>query len=226
MNPAIPPDSARTSSLLSRIARQGAALAVAGLCWGASTAQAVSLDVAHGSGFPDSTASVSFELDFDQGAPVFDFYLQLDADTLPVPLNFRGGWATWNDLPLSDGQVPFLLSDASGTWGPDHAAGLALPPDPSAPEALSGLLRLTYTYDLAGLSVGQSAVIGLSFEYFDADLGEAVTLYRTASVTAVPEAGAGLLALAGLGVAGGVLAWRRARERTPQRAHQDTPALA
>lgn len=218
MNPAISPLSARTSPF-SRLARQGAALAVAGLCWVASTAQAVSLDVTHGSGFPDSTASVSFELDFDQGAPAFDFFLTLD-DPLPVPLAFRGGSATWNGLSLSDAAVPFALSDASGTWGLDYKAGLGFSTEP-----LSGRLRLTYSYDLAGLSVGQSAAIGLSFEYLD-DQGDFVTLSRTASVTAVPEADSGLLALAGLGVAAGVLARRRARGRTPQRTQQDTPALA
>lgn len=216
MNSAIPPDSA-PKSLLSRIVRQGAALAVAGLCWAASTAQAVGVNVAHGIGYPDSTGWVSFELDFDQGAPAFDFYLQLDPQTLPVQLNFRGGWATWNDLPLSNAAVPFVFSDASGTWGPDYAAGLALSTEP-----LTGLLRLTYAYDLAGLSVGQSAVIGLSFEYFDSDVGDFVTLYPTASVTAVPEADAALLALAGLGVVGGLLARRRTAHHTPQ----GTPALA
>jgi hypothetical protein len=220
MTSAIHPAPARTS-LFSRIARQGAALAVAGLCWAASTAQAVGVSVAHGTGYPDSTASVSFELDFDQGAPAFDFYLQLDPQTLPVQLNFRSGWATWNDLPLNDAAVPFALSDASGTWGPDYAAGLALSAEP-----LTGLLRLTYAYDLAGLSVGQSAVIGLSFEYFDSDVGDFVTLTPTASVTAVPEADAALLALAGLGVAGGMLARRRTRERTVHPTPRGTPALA
>ena len=164
---------------------------------------------------------MSFELDFDQGAPAFDFYLQLDPQTLPVQLNFRSGWATWNDLPLNDAAVPFALSDASGTWGPDYAAGLALSAEP-----LTGLLRLTYAYDLAGLSVGQSAVIGLSFEYFDSDVGDFVTLTPTASVTAVPEADAALLALAGLGVAGGMLARRRTRERTVHPTPRGTPALA
>lgn len=220
MNQAISPIFARTSPF-SRLARQGAALAVAGLCWVASTAQAVSLDVTHGSGFPDSTASVSFELDFDQGAPVSEFFLQLDTDTLPVPLTFRGGAATWNGLSLSDVAVPEALADSPLTWGPDYTAGIVLATDP-----LTGLLRLTYTYDLAGLSVGQSAAVGLSFEYFDTSLGEMVTLSRTASVTAVPEAEATFLALAGLGVATGVLARRRARDRTPQRTQQDTPALA
>lgn len=221
MNQAIHPVSARTSPF-SHIARQGVALAVAGLCWAASTAQAVGLEVTHGSGYPDSTASVSFELDFNQGAPVFDFFLQLD-DPLPVPLTFRGGSASWNGQPLNDVfTVPAALTDASGTWGPNYTAGLALSADP-----LYGLLRLTYTYDLAGLSVGQSAVIGLTFEYFDSDEGDFVTLSRTASVTAVPEADAGLLALAGLGVATGVLARRRARDRTQHgTTPQDAPALA
>lgn len=219
MNTAIHPVPARTS-LFSRIARQGAALAVASLCWTASTAQAVGLSVVHGSGFPDSTASVSFELDFDQGTPLSEFFLTLDADTQPVLLNFRGGSASWNGLSLNDVAVPEALADSPVTWGTGYTSGVVLSSDP-----LTGLLRLTYTYDLAGLSAGQSAAIGLSFEYLD-DQGDFVTLSRTATVTAVPEADAGLLALAGFGVAAGVLARRRARDRTPQRTHQDTPALA
>lgn len=220
MNPAPHPVSARTS-LLSRIARHGGAAMVAGLCWVASTAQAVGLSVTHGSGLPGGTASVSFDVDFDQGTPLSEFYLAL-GDASPA-LPFVGGTAFWNGLALSDAAVPTVLSDASGTWGSNYSFGLALSVDP---DPLHGLLHLTYTYDLTSFTAGQSASVELLFEVYDSDLGESVTLSRTATITAVPEADAGLLALAGLGVAAGVLARRRARDRTQQRTHQDAPALA